>query len=156
MKEKVYEVPVLPKPILILLALSTISVGAHLLTLQSLLDVLGFPSTPVLNSCLIPIVPPGPMLERLEKEVGDSLPVSSIKEVDIATYLIDSTVEGIDVLKFYSPAFDSKKWKTLVSSVARAGDVTVILTQEKAGMLIVDVDPPGQDRDLNFILVSGR
>jgi hypothetical protein len=146
-----------PQPILIVLALSLVSLGAHsaLLHKKNTLNTLGFPLYPGGKLVSHTVVPPGPILHSMEKEIGASLPVSHIKEVKIVAYCIDSAVEGPDVLKYYSPTFDAQKWKTMVSTVARDGDVTEILTKEKTGMLIVDVDPPGPDRDLTFILVSG-
>jgi len=98
----------------------------------------------------------GPMLLDVESEFSGSLPVSNLKEIGIATYSVDSSVDASDLLKFYESAFNNQKWKTLVSTADISGEATLILASETTGLLILALDPSEtQKRELTFVLAAG-
>lgn len=143
--------------IVAILSLFAVSMGSQATASnRNLLDVLGFSVYPGAKLTTAIGLPAGPILDGLEKELGEALPISNLKEVSISTYSIDSSSDSAEILKYYEPIFSSKGWKTLVSTVDRQGDATVILTNEKSGMLIVDIDPlMDEDRELSFVLAAG-
>jgi hypothetical protein len=101
-------------------------------------------------------LPQGPVLDKIKQEFDPMLAMTTLKQVSVATFSIDSSAQATDVIKFYEPKLKDLRWTPSVRRVERSGSAVWTLTNEKIGMLIFTVDnSDATDRNLTVIRITG-
>jgi hypothetical protein len=100
-------------------------------------------------------LPEGAILDSLAREYGQWLGMSDLKQISATMYSIAPKTNSADVLGFYDTFIAAQNWKTVVRSLENKSGAA-ILYNEKNGMLIIQVDPPGKaDRQATVVRIFG-
>lgn len=101
-------------------------------------------------------LPQGPVLDKIKQEFDPMLAMTSLKQVSVATFSIDGSVQAPELIKFYEPKLKDLKWTASVRRVERSGSAVWTLTNQQIGMLIFTVDNTNaKDRNLTIIRITG-
>ena len=123
---------------------------------EGLLEELGLPALPGAKLLTQRSLPSGKLLDDIIEVYGPLLGLSDVRHVSIVTYAIEPAAEARQVFKFYEPTMSEQDWKTMFCDF-EDNSATIILVNEKKGMLYMDIDSPGgADRELTLMKVFGK
>ncbi len=100
-------------------------------------------------------LPEGAILDTLAHEYGQWLGIADLKQISANMYSIDTKTSSADILGFYDKYIAAQSWKTVVRSLEDKSGAA-ILYNEKNGMLIIQIDPPGKaNRQATIVRIFG-
>ena len=83
------------------------------------------------------------------------LGLSDLKQVGIITLSLDPNAPVKQILRFYEPYIAEPTWNTIAKSLDNNSAMAIVYN-EKRGMLVINIDPPGKnDRQLTIVRVLG-
>ena len=115
---------------------------------------LGLPTLPDATLVTQIEIPPGNLLDGLARDYGPWLGITSLSQVTGLVYDINRTRGSQDIYGLLGPAVAQQNWKTMVLSFSNNKAVAV-LYNEQSGMLIVNIDAPGEERQATIIRFFG-
>lgn len=122
---------------------------------RTLLDETGLPLMPGSKVMMEANIPPGKLMDSIAKEYGSWLGLSDLKQVGIITLSLDPNAPVKQILRFYEPYIAEPTWNTIAKSLDNNSAMAIVYN-EKRGMLVINIDPPGKnDRQLTIVRVLG-
>lgn len=118
------------------------------------LEKLGLPALPDATLVTEIDLPPGNLLDALARDYGPWLGFTSLRQVKGLIYDINRTRSSQEIYRFLDPTIARQNWKTMVRSFNNNKAVAV-LYNEQSGMLIINIEPPGEDRQATIIRIFG-
>ena len=120
---------------------------------RSLLDELGF-SEPPGSRMLTAVDLARNRVAELERQYASQLGLRSMDRIVLEEYSLSPSRDAQEILGLYEPALEKQNWGTVARTVNRGVGVA-IMSNERQGVLIMLVDPAGQ-QSMTLLRIAGQ